>query len=1001
LDRVFVRLLGPPSIRTAVDEVQFLAPERRTQLLAFLALQRQWVGRERLASLFWPDRPDSSARGNLRFTLAQVKRLPWAGGVAARTDALRWDAETDVHQFDLALDRGDRGAAIDIYGGPLLDGFEVAGPAPFVQWLCAERRRLAARWRDATLEYLSADAAPELARTLCARLLAADPLDERALQVYLRALLAGGQAAQAGRVYQEFARRLAEELGIEPSAETRALHRLPGSVGTVSGSPGPTAAQPAAAGFVGRIAERRRLAALLAQECCRLVMVLGIGGIGKSRLVSHMLPELTQSFPDGAVFVSLEHVEQPTEVIARLARALRITMRGSAPALEQLIGHLRTKRTLLVLDNFEHLSAAAAQVQALLDGCAALKLLVTSRQRLGLAQEVVLVLDGLPFASVEDDARALEFDATRLFIDRAQRVSGAFDATSELPDIARICRLVEGMPLALEVAAAWTRLLPCREIAEELGAGAEILRAEDPDRPPRQASVDAALAHSWTLMAQAERDVLARVSVFRGGFTREAASEVAGASLPVLAALIDKSLLAVERGRFRFHPMVAQFAERALRQQGAERAVRTRHARHFARFLGRLELADGQTQSKAVLEVEQELDNVLSAWHDQIGQGRTDLFPAAVVLARYFGESGRVLEGIAVLSAADQVRHAGDVATAPVWRALSMLENMCGRYEAAEHHARRALRAFRTRSDRTGIKGCLNVLGLVAWRGGRLEAAARCFDQGMRLARADDDRRGIDVFRVNRALVAKAAGDPARAVGLLRESLAAARAAGDVARELNVSHNLASGLIALGQLDAAESVLSEAIQASARRGFAFTRRSLLSSLAGVVFERGQLERAARLARDALDLLDPGASEPHFRMNDLLLLARVDIARNYLGPAIERVAEAIAEARAAASVPLLLACTVQFGEWLLAQGDARDAHDLLAIVLRHPAAAREDRTLSGALLQRAAIVVVQVPYVASRDDPLLQEYATRAVAAAAKVNRAARAADDVSRESAGA
>jgi predicted ATPase len=253
--------------------------------------------------------------------------------------------------------------------------------------------------------------------------------------------------------YRTLAQRLAAEFGIEPSNETRQLHRSLGAAKATG-----------AEDFVGRSAELRQLTAVLAQEDCRLVTIIGSGGIGKSRLVQQLLPALAASF-DSVTFVPLEAVTQSSEIGARIAREPKLELQRNATPLEQVKKALHTRHALLVLNSFEHLLEAEAMVGDLLAACPEVKLVVTSRVRLNRSGEWLLPLNGLAFPGLEDEDRAESFDAVHLFVDRARRAKPAFSLNTESRVVCEVTRLVEGMPLALEVAAAWTRLLPCRDIA--------------------------------------------------------------------------------------------------------------------------------------------------------------------------------------------------------------------------------------------------------------------------------------------------------------------------------------------------------------------------------------------------------------------------------------------------------------------------------------------------------------------------------------------------------
>ncbi len=305
---------------------------------------------------------------------------------------------------------------------------------------------------------------------------------------------------------------------------------------------------------------------------------------------------------------------------------------------------------LLVLDNFEQLVEGARQLEPLLMACPRVKLLVTSRVRLALANEWLVPLEGLPCPEDEDRDRIETFDAARLFVRAAHRVQPELNATAEASAIIDICNQVEGLPLALELAASWTRVLSCDAIAAELRHGTELLQARDATRPARHSSIESVFEQSWNLLGEREREALARLSVFRGGFTPAAARAVTGAPLPVIAALADKSLLRKEGERCVLHPLVQQFAQAKLEQDFDAEGSAVAHSRHFLRHL--IEGSDRvrHADADALREIDDEFENIRAAWRFAVEHGPAeDLVRAAYSLMSHCDHRGRRLEGLELM----------------------------------------------------------------------------------------------------------------------------------------------------------------------------------------------------------------------------------------------------------------------------------------------------------------------------------------------------------------
>lgn len=698
-----MRLTGQPRAFVGVAEVSFV-PDKRYQLLSYLAYQGDWVGRDRLAFLFWPDTDSANARQNLRGLIQRLRTLPFDPALDSTPHQLRWDVRTDVAEYRAAVAEGDRERAASALHGSLLAGLEGDGTGEFEEWLEIERERLHADWRAVVLQRVR-DTSPKehvSARSLIDALLAVDPLDEEVVRGYLTSPAGSANVAEARAVYRTFVSHLEKEMGLEPTAETSAAFEglvqaeavqrqvtstEGGGHGRVEGHDAPTVASlPSAARlpkphttFVGRERELAELEALLLDESCRLVTVVGPGGVGKTRLALAAAQRLGERFSSGSLFVPLDAVSSVEDVPQAIATALGLNA-GGGNVLEQVTSALANSEMLLVLDNFEHVLAASDVVTRLLDASPSVKVLVTSRSRLELQSEWLFPLEGLEYPQRSGDLSEInDFDAVTLFVERARRVQPSFHVTeADVPVLVRVCTLMEGVPLAIELAASWARALPLEAIERDVSRNLDALSSSAKDGIARHASIRATFEQSWSILTEPERAALMRLAVFRSSIPAAAAPFVAGASNVLLAALVDKSLIRLRsNGRFALHPLLRVFAfeKLGLVQDEPDRTER-RHAAYYLRFLReRTDAARGPRPAPVLAEIDAELPEILAAARTAQERGKgTQLVAFMRLLAvdtGYLPARGYGSERLALLTAA------ADVAVANGW--LTSAHHLKGR----------------------------------------------------------------------------------------------------------------------------------------------------------------------------------------------------------------------------------------------------------------------------------------------------------------------------------
>jgi predicted ATPase/DNA-binding SARP family transcriptional activator/Tfp pilus assembly protein PilF len=935
-----LRLFGTPALLRA-SGAEPLLPERLTQLAIVLAACDDWTTRDRIVALLWPDLNDGAARRNLRKLLFRARREAWFQAVQTRTDALCWHADSDLRDFESAITRQDWAHAVSAYSGALCDGFEHKAAEPFVEWLHFERNRLAAQFRTAMAQRLLELGADAVQREQVARQwLALDPLDEDALAAMVEAIGAQGRRGEVQRTVEQFRERLAQEVGVAPSARVRAL--LDEARSAAASTPH------ADAGLVGRRSELREAQALLGRDECRVLTLMGPGGVGKSRLARALVAALRATFGD-IRWVGLEDLMAADQVVPRIAAVLDASLVSKVDPFEQLVAALNARpRQLLVFDNCEHLQDLAMLVDQLTRRCESLKLLVTSRARLAANGEWLLPLDGLAVPDVdESEAEAIRaFDAVKLFEQRAHAAAPAFDAGRHALEIAALSRLVDGMPLAIELAAPWVRVLPVAEITSEIGKSIDLL-ARDGVAPDRQRSVRASFEHSWRLLNALEQRCLSQLAVFAAPFTREAAEQVAAARLPVLVALSDKSLLrAQDDGRFSLHPLLRQCA-RGMASD--DEVAQRRHCDYFALRLGHL--LDHEVGRPSTLQaMDTELEDVRAAWQFAI-RARDGAATEAMAprLGRYFGIRGRRAEAITLFGqAAIAWQSDAHVAYAAIQEALGGLYYNNGDLDQAEEALRTAIRLQRALRRGGAARSCLYLLGAVLYTRGDFVPAERYFEQARRRAHATADTAGTAKSLNGLAACARAVGNYARALELQREALSLHESLGNVHEQALLLNDIGVMLHTSRRYGEARDTLRRGLALAGAHGLDSAGEYCLFTLGMTEIELGQFDDARMHFRQSLEI-DRAAGGGLVAWGVHLGLARADMRTGKASTAATSLGEGVRRARALKSVQAQLYALGIVAEWLDARLERDRAAALRSFIAAHPRAEAADRDEAGSAL----------------------------------------------------
>ncbi len=929
-------------------------PFRRTKpllVLAYLCLEGKQA-RRRIATLFWPHAKDPLA--SLSTELSRLRKA--CGEVVEGDDAHVWatvptDAGELLERLEHPTPQSALQRSVEAYKGPFLSGVGLSDwSAELEGWVYSTREFLAGRVCEAHVQLGEAaakegrfSAGAQCAKDGCAVLGSSElggGLDPELMPRVYTLLRADEHpyAADVARAAHDFGL----DLTLTP-AEAR-THLRP------SAQPLPTRGT----SFIGRHEEIAAAESLLGQGE-RLLSVVGLAGMGKTRLALQIANRMIQqgAFRDGVDLVKLESLTSPSELPYRFAATLGIEIKGelkgepgSETPVEALAAAIGDRVRLLVLDNFEHLIDEVMLLPELLERCPNLTLLVTSRERLNLAEEFVLWLEGLPF----EDARS---DALTLFVERAKRHRQGFDPSErDLDAVARICRAVGGSPLATELAAALVNVLPCEQIAEHLGQDLISLSGNVRNLPERQASLLAAFESSWRLLSEDEQRALMGLAVFRGGFTREAAQRVAGVGLSRLVALGDKALLRPQpSGRYDRHPLLYEFTrQKLLAQPELEEEVRREHAVYFRTFLeGRRDAIRGKRSQIVLAELDAELANLQSVWAGWLNEGDSEALWTGIIMFQFFFEfTSRASEGAAFFkeaivtlegAASPDVRTLGEL-----YRAVSWQLAQSGRRGEAIRCAEESLRLLEAGEPSLRARTLVDLGTLLGMD--HYDRALGYLQESLELYERLGEVRHEATVVNNLANLSTAAGAGALAERYHLRSVALHETLGDergVARSLN---NLGFLLLDAQRLEEAQRHLERSLSLCDKLMFTSLTPYVLCNLSCAARLQDMPEQASRYVARGLEM----TSEQQSVLPDLLVeQARVNAVLGNFGAAASEVREALTLSQQGELVSTTLLALLALAEIRLAQTRTAEATRLADAVWRHPATYAIDRRDAGSVL----------------------------------------------------
>jgi predicted ATPase/DNA-binding SARP family transcriptional activator len=875
-----IRLLGPAEFAYAGEPFRFTAPPRTLPLLAWLLLHRRApLSRDALAFRFWPDLAEEDAKGDLRRHLYYLtKALPPAASapwLLADKKTVAWNAAApatiDLSEFErLAANDATLEEAVALYRAPFLEGIED-------DWLEAERERLQTLAESGLLKLIDRYEAAQPARALAfaQQLLRIDPWREDAIRSMMTLRHRTGDRAGALREYREFVVRLRAELDVDPMPETTAAYDAIAHATALVSATLPNDAtrknantnlRERAAPLLGRELATDEARALL--DAARIVTLAGTGGVGKTRLADEIAWGVRDRYPDGVWFVDLAPIGDPTLVVAAIAASAGIAMPTERPDIASVVATLRAKTSLFVLDNCEHVIVEAARaVASIVDGAPNVRVLATSREPLGVRGERVYrvpSLDVPPAFEPLTPARARAFGSVALFETRARAADASFVLdVANVADVVEICRRLDGIPLALELAAARVAVLTVRELSTRLEERFRVLTGGERTAMPRQRTMRATLDWSWDLCSDDERVLLRRVAVFAGGWTLDAMESVCfdapleiETDLDLIGSLVAKSLVVADRGpsgtRYRLLESLRAYAAEKLSESGERALLEANHARFFAGFGLHVDRAyQSLTDAAWFALATSELDNVREALRATLESGGDVTFGARLASAygAVFEHGSNRADRRWLELAYEKLERAEHPALT-----ARLLWQIAAISHADVQHAEWVAVAVRDRGDRRTRADLACWLAQAHLRSQRFESAREALDEAASLQDALERPKTFALLERLRGELAARRGDHARAVEHFERASAAASACGALSLAASARLSLAELAYVQGEFAVARATAEEArdrIEELFGRGLLYADAA--ADVAAYALAAGDLTAARAGARTALEI----------------------------------------------------------------------------------------------------------------------------------------------------
>jgi predicted ATPase/DNA-binding SARP family transcriptional activator len=1034
--KIKILLLGALQVIVDNEPVDSLMSDKSRALLTYLAVEsHRSHRRDHLAGMLWPNQPDKKSLHNLRQALSSLRKILQDDDhenkfFLVTRDSIQFNPnsnyELDVNNFDDLINKASKfykrddkasrihfrslNQAVNLYKGHFLDQFFLKEGFYFEEWSTLQREILSRKVLEALnilVEYYERKGDYYQALRCASRMVELAPWEENAHRIVMLQLALNSQWSAAADQYHSLTRYLKDEMGLEPTAETVQLFEEIRSINakgeTIQPRFTPTIDQlpTFTTPFIGRQHELNEIADLLVDPHCRLLTIIGPGGIGKTRLAIEAAREQIASFRNGVYFVSLGDIHNEIHIIPSIANAVDYNFPGQGTLKSQFLRFIRNKKMLLVLDNYEHLLEHTSIISDLLISSPGFVIIATTRERLRLQEEWLFPLAGLSYPNKGKNVWDLnEFDALTLFQVCAQKAGRDYKIpASDVPSIIHICQLVEGIPLAVELAAALTYTKSCQDIAAQLSKNFEILSTSMRNVQSRQRSMLATMQYSWNLLSIEEKHSFSQLSIFLEDFDSEAANTIIGVESSMLTTLINKSLIRnTSEGRYVLHRLLRQFAaEKLSKDESLRRSLEEKFCDYYVNFLSeQAPKLDGKDQLEALIRINQNIDNVRKAWvllisHEEF----SDIDQIVDSIYRFHSIRSLFSECIELFKMALSAladTHNQESLNNRILARQGVLYQRLGKYGIAKKYLEQGLTTFRCYGESKEILFCLAQLGHTYIKTGNYKDVQPIAEEALDLAIDLEDQWGITssyylsgyaVYRLGNIKQGKEylekslyisrksdrprlslsplnalgdiachQGDYTKAIQIYEECIELSKALGDEYRAGIHFNNLGTVYHILEAYHEAESYYLESLHYCEKIGDLAGQAIALSNLGEIELTRKEFSESRRLFIEGLQI---GRDlDDHWTILACLKnLGSISLIQGKLMDAKAIYAEAFEIGTKFETKPLVLNILMDLAEYISINGNPDLAFEMLTYVSSHPSSEQSTREKANQILENYA------------------------------------------------